>query len=524
MGREHLLLAAVSLGAQTVVHLGGMSSDEHPPSMSAELRAALRNAPINVPEPGPARSFWLEEALAHEPGDPCPPLTAKVEADVCIVGAGFAGLWTAIELSAREPSLRIALLEADICGGGASGRNGGFFSSSWWDLPALCGLFGETEGLGYARQLAGEIAEAGAWCRDNDADAWFHAEGTLEAKTGEWQGGADDDEAVILAARLGFGDRLRSISAAGCRASADSPRFTGGVFSPDAAVVQPARLARALRRVALERGVHVFEGTRVVGLERHRPALVRTDGGAVRADQVVLTMGSWAAAWPGFRRSFGVIADYMVVTAPIPDLLEEIGWTSQVGLADGREMLYYLRPTDDGRIAIGGGTAGVVFGGRIDQGSTRDGRVAKVAARGLLWLFPQLEGVRFTHAWGGPIDQTASFLPFFRTLSPGNVHAGLGFSGHGLAQTKLGGKILASLALGTSDRWTAMPVVGPEVAKAPPEPFRWPLVRAAVWGLKSGDRREDAGRPRGRIRDLVGGAPIRYRKRLVSAARGGRVG
>jgi glycine/D-amino acid oxidase-like deaminating enzyme len=438
------------------------------------------------------------------------------------VGAGFAGLWTAIELSAREPSLRIALLEADICGGGASGRNGGFFSSSWWDLPALCGLFGEGDGLGYARQLADEVAEAEIWCRDHGVDAWFHSEGTLVAKTGEWQGGFADDEAVALAARLGLADRLAPIPAAECRAYADSPRFTGGVFTPDGAVVQPARLARGLRRVALERGVHVFEGTKVVGLERRRPAVVRTDGGAVRADQVVLTTGSWAAGWPGFRRSFGVIADYMVVTEPIPNLLKEIGWTSQVGLADGREMLYYLRPTDDGRIAIGGGTTGVVFGGRVESGSTLDRRVAEFPARGLLWMFPQLEGVKFTHAWGGPIDHTASFLPFFRTLPPGNVHAGLGFSGHGLAQTKLGAKILASLTLGVRDRWTSMPVVGPEVAKAPPEPFRWPVVRAAVWGLESGDRREDSGRPRGRIRELVGGAPIRYRERLVARKGRGR--
>jgi glycine/D-amino acid oxidase-like deaminating enzyme len=177
-------------------------------------------------------------------------------------------------------------------------------------------------------------------------------------------------------------------------------------------------------------------------------------------------------------------------------------------------MLYYLRTTDDGRIAIGGGTTGVVYGGNIGRRATHDRRVAEASARGLLWLFPQLEGVRFTHAWGGPIDQTASFTPFFRTLRPGNVHAGLGFSGHGLAQTKIGGSILSSLVQGVRDEWTSLPVVGPEVAKAPPEPLRWPLVRAAVWGLETGDAREDAGKARGKVRTLVGDAPIRYRERL----------
>jgi glycine/D-amino acid oxidase-like deaminating enzyme len=164
----------------------------------------------------------------------------------------------------------------------------------------------------------------------------------------------------------------------------------------------------------------------------------------------------------------------VVVTEPIPELLKEIGWTSQIGIADGREWLYYLRPTDDGRIAIGGGAGAVVFGGRASgRAVTHDRRVAEVAARGLLRMFPQLEGIRFTHAWGGPIDQTAAFVPFYRTLRPGTIHAGLGYSGHGLSQTFVGGKILASTVLGSEDEWTSLAVNRPETVKVPPEPLRW---------------------------------------------------
>ena len=469
---------------------------------------------LDVPQPGADRGFWLEEALEHEPGAPCPPLRGRVRADVCIVGGGFAGLWTAVELAEREPGMRIALLESDICGGGASGRNGGFFSSSWHDLPALVGFFGRDEGLRYALALAAEVAEVERWCSANGADVWFHREGVLGVRTGAWQTGFGTD-AMELCARLGLGDRIVALDAEACRAYLDSPRILDGTFTAESATVQPARLARELRRVALELGVHVFEGTPACHIQAGRPPIVVTEGGAVRAEHVVLTHGSWAASWPGFRRSFGVIADFMVATEPIPDRLEEIGWTSDVGLADGREMLFYLRRTEDQRIAIGGGAVGVVCGGRVGRRATHDRRVAEVAASGLLWLFPQLEGVRFAHAWGGPIDTTASSLPFFRTLAPGNVYAGLGFSGHGLAQTKLGGRILASLVLGARDEWSSMPVVGPEIGKAPPEPLRFPLVRLAAWGLESGDRREDAGRPRGIVRHLVGDAPGRYRERLV---------
>jgi glycine/D-amino acid oxidase-like deaminating enzyme len=242
---------------------------------------------------------------------------------------------------------------------------------------------------------------------------------------------------------------------------------------------------------------------------------VRTERGAVKADHVVLAMGAWAAGWREFDRSFGVIVDYCVATEPIPDRLERIGWTTHVGIADGRDLLYYLRRTDDDRIVIGGGATGTVWGGRLGRGFAADRRPAEVAARGLVWLFPQLEGVRFTHAWGGPIDMTPTFLPFFRTLPPGNVHAGLGFSGHGLAQTMVGGKILASLVQGVEDEWSTLPVVGPEIAKAPPEPLRYPLVRAAAAALERGDAREEAGQRRGLLAELIGGAPIRHRRRLI---------
>lgn len=471
-----------------------------------------------VPAPGAARSFWLQEALAHEPGEPCPPLTAHVAADVCIVGGGFAGLWTAIELSARDPGLRIALVEQDICGGGASGRNGGFFSSSWWDAPATCALFGDDEGMRYLRAVAGTVGEAGAWLEAHGVDAWFHHEGAMRVATGAWQAEPDDSTAAAFLAARGEGARLHPISLDAALAIARSPRFVAADLGTDSAIVQPARLARALRRIALERGVHIFERTAMTALERSRPAVVRTPHGAVKADQVVLATGAWAAGWHGFRRSFGVIVDQVVATEPIPDLLREIGWTSQVGIGDGRELVYYLRPTDDGRIVIGGGALGVVLGGRAGgRAVTHDRRVAEAAARGLIWLFPQLEGVRFTHAWGGPIDQTATFLPFFRTIEPGNVHAGLGFSGHGLSQTMLGGRILASLVQGLDDEWTSMPVVGPE-AKSPPEPLRYAAVWLSARALETGDRRADSGRSRGALFDAIGHAPMAYRERLAGRA------
>lgn len=469
---------------------------------------------IDLPDPGAARSYWLQEALAADPGAPCPPLTAHVAADTVIVGGGFAGLWTAVRLREREPAMRIVLVEQDIVGGGASGRNGGFVSSSWHDLAGLIGTFGEEEGLRYAQVLADAVHETGRFCEANAIDCAFHADGTIFARTGAWQ--ELDDDVVQTAARLGVADRVRPLTGDEVRARADSPRFVSGTALADNAVCQPAMLARGLRRWLLERGVHVFERTPMVALERSRPAVVRTPNGAVKADRVVITTGAWAAGMRPFTRSFGLISDYVVATEPIPDRLATIGWTDHVGIGDGREWLYYLRPTEDGRIVIGGGAGRAIFAGRAGgRTATHDRGIAEVPARGLLWMFPQLEGIRFTHAWGGPIDQTPTFVPFYRTLTPGNVHAGLGYSGHGLTQTFVGGHILASTVLGVDDEWSSLAVNRPEIAFAPPEPLRWAAVQASSIALQRGDAREDAGRPRGVVTGLVGGAPVRYRGWLV---------
>jgi glycine/D-amino acid oxidase-like deaminating enzyme len=467
---------------------------------------------IEVPPPGAARSFWIQEALSIDPGDPTPPLEGFVSADVCIVGAGFAGLWTAFRLTERAPGLRIALLDQDIVGGGASGRNGGIVSASWHDLPALLALFGEIEGMRYARVQAECVAELGRVAASLAIDCWFHHEGNLWVRTAAWQDAGLDDGWFLET----VGSGATVLEAAGARAYADSPRFLGATFNPDCGIVQPARLARGLRRVLLERGVHIFERTPMKGLDRERPAIVRTPYGAVRADHVVLTTGAWAADMAPFRRSFGVISDYVAATEQIPERLADIGWTSQVALADRREWLYYLRPTDDGRVVIGGGAGSAVYGGRGgSRAAIGKRRYAEVAARGLLEMFPQLEGIRFEHAWGGPIDQTPTFVPFYRTLEPGNIHAGLGFSGHGLVQTFIGGQILASTVLGIDDEWSSLAVNRPEAVKAPPEPLRFPVVKAAALALERGDAREEAGRSRGFAYELIGGAPIRYRERVV---------
>ena len=467
-----------------------------------------------------ARSWWLDEALRADPGQSCPPLTGDLSADVCVAGGGFTGLWTAYELTERDPSLGIALLEADVCGAGGSGANGGFFSTSWLQLSSLCNVLGEEGGVTWAATLAEMVGELDAWIARHEARIDAHHEGILYARAGEWQPGPDAETFRLLRAH-GYADRLVAVDAAEARRVAASPRFVGGVFTPDLTVLQPAKLARELRRVLLERGVRIFEGTPVERIEAGRPARVVTPAGSVAAGQVVDCTGAWAARQRHFRRAFTVCVDYVVVTEPVPELLEAIGWTSHRGLADLREMLYYLRPTDDGRIAIGGGAMKITYDNRIGGRALTSQRVAERAAQGLVWLFPQLEGVRFDAAWSGPMDLTNTALPFFVSAPGGNVHAGLGFSGHGLTSTKAGGKILASLALGADDRWSRMPTVGRRPPQPPPEPLRWPLVNSVTWAHEHSDRAHEAGRGQGLVSRAVLASYGRYAAGNSATGKGG---
>ena len=204
-------------------------------------------------------------------------MVANVSADVCVVGGGFAGLWTAYELTERAPHLEVILLEADICGAGGSGANGGFFSASWTDLSTLCGSLGEKGGMTYAVALDDMVNELDDWITRDEARIDAFHEGELRAIAGEWQGGPDD-ETFRLLEKHGYADRLRRMDAAEARRVADSPRFVGGFITP-LTILQPAKLARELRRVLLERGVRIDEGTAMTSIHAGRPLRVDTPRG-----------------------------------------------------------------------------------------------------------------------------------------------------------------------------------------------------------------------------------------------------
>jgi glycine/D-amino acid oxidase-like deaminating enzyme len=463
-----------------------------------ELAKALsRDRERLAPLLGARRAWWLREALDSEAYAECPPLRGRAEADVVIVGGGFTGLWTAWQLVEQAPGIRVVLLEADIVGGGPSGRNGGFVGGWWDDLVALARSFGRDGAVACAEALGDVAATIGAWCTAHDVDAWHDPAGYLAVSTAPPQDGAW--RATVEAARAaGQGDRFEELSAEQARRRSGSPVVRGGLLVRDGASVQPARLARGLRRILLERGVTIHEGTRVgrIAREAGRP-LVLAERGAVASGQVVLALNAWAAGWPGFGSRLVTWSSYMVLTEPMPDRLAEIGYTGDEAITDARFTNHYWRPTRDGRIAFGGGGGRAGFGGRLGRWTTHDLGSALLAARGFRRIYPQLRDVALVDAWGGPIDIAPNHLPSFVSLPPGDVHAGHGYSGSGVGPAHLGGRILAALALGRrpeDEPLLRLPVVGHRARRFPPEPFRFMGARVIREAIVASEQAADEGR------------------------------
>jgi len=274
--------------------------------------------------------------------------------------------------------------------------------------------------------------------------------------------------------------------------------------------VQPARLGLGLRAKLLERGVRIHERTEVTRL--HRDGDVETRAGRVRANSAVLAVNSAAVGFPGYRLSLAVASSHIVLTEPMPDVLEELGWTGGEAIVDSRTLVHYTRTTRDGRIVFGWGGGSMGFGTRRSARLELAPDVIARTQKGLVRFFPQVRGRKVTHAWGGPIDVSPSHLPIFG--SRGRVHHGFGFTGNGVGPTYLGGEILARLALDRRDARTQLAIVEPGRKFFPPEPFRYAggsLIRRA---LLAKDAAEDDGREPSVATRFVASLPHRLGLRL----------
>ena len=431
------------------------------------------------------KPFWLD-ALA--PRDPHPVLTGVAEADLCIVGGGFTGLWAALQAITDEPGRSIVLLEAETIAFGASGRNGGFLEQSLTHGIAN-GVARFPDEIATIERLAAEsfdglIADIAKHSIDCDLSETGSIDVAIEPHELCWM-----HESAKLLAQHGCEVEVFD-SPEAMRAEVNSPLYIGGVWAKaGAATVDPARLADGLLTAVLKAGVRVCENPKALKLESDGQGVrVTTEAGSVEARRVVLATSAHEPLVSEIKRYVAPVYDYVLMTEPLTEAqLDSIGWKRRQGISDSANRFHYYRLSADNRIPWVGFEAVYPFAGRATSGSDGDQNVFAALARNFFTTFPQLEGVSFSHRWGGAIDTCSRFSPFFGTSLDGRVAYVAGYTGLGVGATRFGARVALDLADGRDTEATRLKMVRPKPVPFPPEPLRSAVIQLTRNRLAAAD-------------------------------------
>jgi glycine/D-amino acid oxidase-like deaminating enzyme len=428
-------------------------------------------------------------------------LPGDMDVDVAIVGGGYTGLWTARSLALADPHLRVVVLESEVAGYGASGRNGGWCSALFAaSRPKLEREHGADAGRRMQIAMQRTVDEVGRAAAEDGIDCHFAKGGTVVAARSPAQMTRAKEE-VAEARRFGVvEDDLAWLDAGPARERMGAAGVLGATYTPHCAAIHPARLARGLADAVERRGVPVYEQTPVAEVRPrrggHRPEAV-TARGTVRADVVVRAVEAWTSRLPSERRTLAPVYSLMIATEPLDDTFwKEAGLSERETFSDHRHLIIYGQRTADGRIAFGGRGAPYHFGSAVRPGLDRNAAVHDGLRRTLGELFPALRDAAITHRWGGPIgvprDWHSSVGLDRRT---GLAWAG-GYVGDGVSTTNLAGRTLADLITGQDSDLVTLPWVGHRWRRWEPEPLRWLGINAGLRGMQLADRSEDRrGRP-----------------------------
>ncbi|UXI00002.1 FAD-dependent oxidoreductase [Photobacterium sp. TY1-4] len=437
--------------------------------------------------------YWFAQAMKAESPTTAKVLTHDIQTDVCIVGGGFTGLWTAINLKQQQPSLDVVVIEKGLCGSGASGRNGGCMLTWSTKYLSMRKLFGEEEAVRLVQSSEQAVYEIESFCHTHGIDAQLRRHGALYTATNAAQEGCLDP--VLQALDAQEINSWQQWEADQVQQAAGSTLHREGVFSPAAGSVQPALLARGLKRVAEQLGVAVYEHTPMEDINTDAPITVTTPQADIFAGKVVLALNAWMVEkFPEFRRSIVLVSSDMAITKPIPDKLAQLGLADGKAVVDSRIFVHYYRTTPDGRLMLGKGGNHFSFANRVSPLFDQPSRYQSLLRRAFAGFFPSLADEPFATTWTGASDRSVTGLPFFGHLKQNaNIVYGLGYSGNGVAQTWIGGQILASLVLEQDNAWRRCGLVSGPKGYFPPEPVRWSgamLVRNAI---RRKEAAEDAG-------------------------------
>jgi glycine/D-amino acid oxidase-like deaminating enzyme len=417
-------------------------------------------------------SFWLD--TSDDDLTPRPPLGGSIDVDVAILGAGFTGLWTAYHLLQRQPSLKVAVVEAEIAGFGASGRNGGWCFAGFPVAPSiLTAHYGTAVARAVSLAMYDSVDDVGRVCEAEGIDASYAKGGELEIARADYdlprlQEFYDEFKAI------GLDDHYELLDAAGTEQRIRVSRATGAFWNKEGAAIQPAKLARGLARAVERHGGTIYEQTRVTSYtEGPNPKLV-TDRGEVRAKAVVLAGEAYLSALPQLRRAIMPLTSHMVVTEPLSaEQWAQIGWDRREVVGGFGSNGGYLNHTGDGRIAFGAYRAQYPFNSEITDALDRNVAIFDHARQATLDWFPMLQGVQFTHSWGGVFGVPRDHMPVMTFDRRTGIATGRGYTGEGVATANLSGRVLADLITETDSDLTRLPMTRHHAKTWEPEPLRW---------------------------------------------------
>ncbi len=473
----------------TTARHGGDGPGTSPPAARCAAAHALAGT-----RPVP---YWLDDP-EHRP-EALPALTGDEECDLLVVGGGYSGLWTALIAKERDPRRDVALVEAKEIGWAASGRNGGFCDSSLTHgfangLARWPGEFTTLERLGQRNLDAIEHA-----VQRSAIDCDFERTGEIGVATRPHQV-AELREAAEQAKRLGLDadgcdageENVIFLDRDAVRAEVDSPSFLAGLwFRRGVALLNPAKLAWGLKHACVEAGVRVYENTPARQLASDDAMVgVRTPYGRVRARHVALGTNAFPSLLRRVRPYIVPVYDYALMTEPLSaEQRDSLGWRNRQGLADSANHFHYFRLTGDDRILWGGYDVLYHYGSKIAAEYDQRPETFHKLAGHFFDTFPQLAGLRFSHAWGGVIDTCSRFSPFFGTAHGGRVSYAAGYTGLGVGATRFGAEVMLDLLSGEQTERTQLEFVRSKPVPFPPEPFRWAGIALTQWSLARADAR-----------------------------------
>lgn len=450
----------------------------------------------NTPRPETLKSladvklmpFWLDDPSRPEPASP---LTENIKADLVVIGAGFTGLWTALLAKQADPARDVVLIEAGETAIGASGRNGGFVSSSLTH-SFQNGLNRWPNELKKLIELGHKnLDEIESTIKQFNIDCDFIRSGEINIANEEYQ---IDDLREEAEDSVQYGEHIQFLNQEQIRARVNSPSYLAAIHDPHVALVNPARLAWGLRGVCLELGVRLFEGTQVTGLEEMRDAkrvLVKTQRGEIESPKVALATNAFPPLLK--RLSFYVVPvyDYVLMTEPLSKQQRDaIGWQGREGVSDNGNQFHYYRTTEGGRILWGGYDAIYYRNNKIEPHLENNPASFARLAEHFFQTFPQLTGLHFTHAWGGVIDTCSRYTAFWGKAYHGKVAYSLGYTGLGVGASRFGAQVMLDLLDNKKTERTELQMVKSKPFPFPPEPFRSPIVNFTRWSLNRADQNQ----------------------------------